>query len=469
MKKSLAIALLAMIIFSVAAVYYNSLHNPFIWDEEVIITGNPLIKELKYIPLIFKTNIFGGPLDAGGFYRPVYMLFFMFDYHFWRLNAFGYHITSIIFHIFNILLLYIVALKIGLEKRTALAASLLFALFAMNCESVTLIAARVELVLGFFLLLCIWSFLKALKQPTAYFFVTVLIFIVALYAKESSILLPFILLSYTYIFLGKDKDEKRRGVVLCFLLIGIAAIYCLMRYLFFGSSFPTMSLIKEAGILERLYTFPRILVTYIQLMLAPFSLKSEYNFVTHSFKDPYVWIGVPALVFIFWAMIKFLKPKKQTLFFIIWFFLGIIPYSNIALPLHATLMEHWGYVSSMAFAVLCSMAFFGTLGALKLKKYRYLAISIFAIAVCFNAFKIIERNNEWNDPITLYKKDVQREPQSFLLHCNLGVEYFRRGMMAEAKKEFLASNKVCPRSGYDMAYNNLGVIYARERAISARP
>jgi len=461
MKKHMGIVILISIILSCIVPYINSFHNPFIWDEEEIVVGNPIIKEWRYLPFIFKTDIFGSPIDPGGYYRPLYTLSFMLDYHLWGLNTFGYHLFSVIFHILNALLLYLFIRKIGLERKVAWVGSLLFSLFPVNCEAVTLIAARVELMLGLLTLLCFLLFLKGLKDSRFYLLGSVVAFMLSIFVKESALVLPFLMLTYVFIFL--KKEERRKALSPLLIFIGIAVIYCGLRFLLLGNpSHRTLSLINEAGLIERFYTFPRILLTYIGLLVAPVVLKSEYHFVVHSIRDIYVWLGIPVLVLLFSLVYRFLKPRRHAVFFSCWFLLGLLPYYNLIFTLHSTLMEHWVYFSSMGFAVLMSMAVFNVIKRITLQKLRYVVIAMLILLMFCYAIRTIERNKDWRSPFLLYKTDVEREPNSFLLHCNLGVEYFRRGMMEEAKEEFKASIEKSPGSGYDMAYNNLGVMYARE-------
>ncbi|MDP2981378.1 MAG: hypothetical protein Q8N67_04880 [Candidatus Omnitrophota bacterium] len=464
MKRYINILALITIILAAVIPYLNSIHNPFIWDEEVMIVGNPIIKDWKYLPDVFKTNIFGGPIGSSGFYRPVYTLSFMLDYSLWQLNTIGYHLFNIFLHALNGILLYFLIVKLCLRRNIAWLASLLFVLFPINCHVVALVAGRIELILGFLSLLYVLSFLNGIERSKAYFLVSALLFISSLFTKESALMLPFITLAYAFVFLEKEKRQKL--VLPLAVLIAILFAYPILRYFLLGSPLGgTLSLINEASFLERACTFPRILLTYIQLIAMPVILKSEYNFVVHTFKDPYVWLGGLGLISIFSLILNFLKPKKHALFFSCWFLIGLAPYSNLIVPLHATLMEHWGYFSSMGFAVLMSMAIFKIAERIsRWQKYVFVAI-IVSLAI-FYAVKIVERNKEWGDPFVLYKRDSEKEPNSFLLHCNLGVEYFRRGMLEDAKREFILSNKVCPGAGYDIAYNNLGVIYAREGAIS---
>ncbi len=113
-----------------------------------------------------------------------------------------------------------------------------------------------------------------------------------------------------------------------------------------------------------------------------------------------------------------------------------------------------------------AMAFNMFLENARSRYLRAALLAALAALLTFYALRIIERNRQWGDPFLLYQHDAALEPQSFLLHANLGVEYFRRGMLAEAKREFILSNEAAPGKAYYTSMNNLGVIYAREGRIA---
>lgn len=480
MKKT--ILYLIFVISLVLIAYFNSLHNPFIWDEEEIIVRNPIIKDWHYLKEIFKTNIFGTSIKPGGYYRPMYTLSFMLDYHLWGLNTTGYHIFNITLHILNSLLLCFLFIRLGLGVKIAYLAGILFALYPVNCEAVSLIAARVEPLAAFFSLLCFIFFVNGIYHPhrvggvvnttpptrwgwgRANLFLSIIFFIMALSTKESVLILPFIALIYSFLLVEKKGRPKVKFTLI--ILISLAAIYALIRLILLRhDTVATLSLINNATLAERVSTLPRILVTYIALTVLPLSLKSEYDFVVYSFNEPSAWFGAAFLITLFFCIYRYLKPRKYAVFFSLWFLIGIVPYSNIIMPLHATLMEHWAYFSVIAFSALMSMAIVNIIDNIRFKWFKNLIIVLLGSLLIFYIVRIIARNKEWSDPFTLYENDSRREPDSFLLHCNLGVEYFRRGMMKEAEREFLLANRVSPSGNYDTACNNLGVIYAREGRI----
>ena len=92
------------------------------------------------------------------------MLSFMLDYHIWGLNTIGYHLSSVILHILNALLLYVLIIRMGLRKSTAWLAALLFALFPANSGAVAPIAMRDGLILVFLSMTCILLFLTGSRR-----------------------------------------------------------------------------------------------------------------------------------------------------------------------------------------------------------------------------------------------------------------------------------------------------------------
>src|SRR6056297_2072072 len=86
--------ILSFILLIVFLLYINTLDNPFIWDDEVIIESNKFIQEDFELGQIFTKGIWGAKLQANSFYRPINALTFAFDYMIWESNPFGFHLTS---------------------------------------------------------------------------------------------------------------------------------------------------------------------------------------------------------------------------------------------------------------------------------------------------------------------------------------------------------------------------------------
>ena len=94
--------------------YHNIIQAPFLWDDEVMVTGNHFIKENLSVSKIFTHGAFGETLANSRFYRPLQILSYALDYQIWGLNSLGFHLTNILIHILTcaILLLLLKSLSI---------------------------------------------------------------------------------------------------------------------------------------------------------------------------------------------------------------------------------------------------------------------------------------------------------------------------------------------------------------------
>jgi len=149
--------------------YLNTIGNLFTnWDDGMIYQ-NPSIRDLSWEGL---KKIF--TLEKGSTYQPVRMLSYAIDYHYWGLNPVGYHITNILFYIFTCVLVYFTFFRLSMslrEKasayshgRVALFGSFLFAAHPVHVEAVAWLAARKEVLQGFFFFLAFYLYLRGREE-----------------------------------------------------------------------------------------------------------------------------------------------------------------------------------------------------------------------------------------------------------------------------------------------------------------
>ena len=77
------------------------------------------------------------------------------------------------------------------------------------------------------------------------------------------------------------------------------------------------------------------------------------------------------------------------------------------------------------------------------------------------------RNRVWRNDLTLYTKTLQTDPDSHIMHMNLGVTYYESGDFAAAEREIRRAVDLKPDSTNDL--NALGCVYLEQgRLIEAR-
>jgi len=475
-KTGLIIFLILLLTF---ICYFNSFRNPFLWDDEVIVEGNQLIRSWGHLPDIFKASVFGAPIHSIGYYRPLQIFSYLVDYSLWQLNPIGYHLSNVILHLLNVFLVFLLLTALGVRRDVAYLVCLIFGIHPVNTEAVTYISGRGDVLFTFFSLLCFLFFIFGIRHSSGgfkekiYYFFSIIFYLLALFSKENAVVLPFIMTAFVFLraeFFKSLSTDQRKSYLLCLAVLLLLSFgYLFIRFIFLkkATSAP-LSLIADAPFWQRVLTLPRILLTYIGLIIFPIHLHMEYLFVENSLTGPWFLLGLPALFGIFYFILRSFRSFKTALFFMAWFLIGLAPFYNVIVPLHATLLEHWVYFPSIGFLTLAVWLILDFLRKKKVQAKPILRNSIvvflFCLLIYYGIYTIL-RNQDWSDPLRLYEHDLKYEPNSFLLYNNLGVEYFRQGKMEKAKDAFLASIEVSPRHHYDVAYNNAGVIYESEGQI----
>src|SRR5207244_4388477 len=126
-------------------VYLNALHNPFVYDDYHTVVANPSIQDLRNIRA----------LVLGDVSRPVINTSYAIDRAFWGTEPFGFHLTNVLLHMINVVLLWHLARRLSADRIVAASAAALFAVHPMMTEAVGYVSGRSEL-------LCATWFLAAL-------------------------------------------------------------------------------------------------------------------------------------------------------------------------------------------------------------------------------------------------------------------------------------------------------------------
>ena len=143
-RLKIVISVLLLLVITFAA-FYPALKNAFNYDDDIYIKENRFIKSLSLynVERIF-TSFFAGH------YQPVSILTYLFEYRFFGLNPHPYHLTNILFHSFNCLLVFWLFYLIGGRVLSAWIIAVLFVVHPLRVESVVWISERKDVAYAFF-------------------------------------------------------------------------------------------------------------------------------------------------------------------------------------------------------------------------------------------------------------------------------------------------------------------------------
>lgn len=189
-KVKLAICVLLAV--ATFAIYSRATKNQFVnYDDESYVTDNPRVKQ----GLTLETIRWALTAKEVSNWHPLTWMSHALDCQLFGLNPAGHHFTSVLLHVLNAVLLFLLLARATGAPGRSLVVAALFALHPMNVESVAWIAERKNVLCMFFFLLTLAAYGWYARRPgiARYLGMTVL-FVLGLAAKPMIVTLPFVLL-----------------------------------------------------------------------------------------------------------------------------------------------------------------------------------------------------------------------------------------------------------------------------------
>ena len=225
------------------AFYFRTINSFFISDDFVWIKA--LINQGPFFQWVYQ-----GDWIKFSFIRPLISVSFFLDYKLWGLNPTGFHLTNILFHAANSCLVFFCtgALLDRLNFKTQstetrllfqMLAGFLFLVLPSHTEAVSWISARTDLISTFFSLITFYTYCIFRKtDQTKYYWVAVVSFGFALFSKESTIILPFVLIVYDLYFWISEPGHKfslKKFLIRLSTFVIQDLVYLLIRYIALNS------------------------------------------------------------------------------------------------------------------------------------------------------------------------------------------------------------------------------------------
>jgi len=155
MAKIKPIVLIALVVICAFFSLSPSLNNGFTnWDDPGYVIDNPDIKDISLKGL---SNIF--TTFHRGLYKPLIILSFALEYHFFKLDPLAYHITNLILHLINCVLVFVFIFILCANPWVAFISAFLFGIHPLHVESVAWITERKDMLYTLFFLGSLISYL----------------------------------------------------------------------------------------------------------------------------------------------------------------------------------------------------------------------------------------------------------------------------------------------------------------------
>jgi protein O-mannosyl-transferase len=440
---------------SVAAIaaYWPALRGGFVWDDDAHVT-RPDLRSLHGL-----WRIWSEPGATQQYYPVLHSLFWA-EHRLWGGAALDYHLANLVLHLAACLLLFLVLRRLAVPG-AALAAAV-FALHPVCVESVAWISEQKNTLSTAFYLGAALAFLRfdEKRRPAAYAAATCL-FVFALLSKSVTASLPAALL--VVFWWRRGRISWKRDVLplvpwFC-LSAAAAAVTPWVERRFIGAQGAAFSL----GFAGRLLVAGRALWFYVGKILWPSGLVFIYPRWKLDVNDGWQYLfplgAILALAALFLIRGRTRAPLATALLFAGALF-PALGFFNVYPFVFSFVADHFQYLAALAMiSALCAAAALAS-GRL-LPGERIVPGACAALLLLVLGILTWRQCGEYRDIETFYRSILDRNPDSWLAHDNLGVVLARRGQLDEAVGHYREAIRLNP--DYPEAYNNYGNVLSQRR------
>jgi len=466
-------------------IYLPVLKNGFVqWDDGTYVYENPHIRSLGLDTLFWMFTSF----SYANNWHPLTWLSHALDIAFWGLNPLMHHLTNILLHALNTLLVFFLTFRlverVGTQKEkqaetafpfpspmiVGVVAALLFGLHPLHVESVAWASERKDLLCAFFFLLALLFYLRftlpdQAKKLSCYL-TMIIFFILALLSKPMAVTFPVVLLIMDVYPLGRLRIGSRRLLSILGEKIPLLALSLISSIATMKAQSAGMAPIEDVVPMFRIFNAVRSLGFYLLKALFPFSLSPYYPlpFNPHPGDPEYLVSGIAVLCITLFCF-RMLR-RKQYLWICAWayYIVTLLPVIGLIQVGIQSAADRYMYLPSLSLFMLCGLgvSYFWSQtasGRFGKKMRPLLLLSLGFLFLSLSAITV-QQISVWKSGFALWSYVIRVFPDTaFFAYDNLGSFFEHEGKLDQAIPYYKKALSINPY--YRQARNNLGKAYAQ--------
>jgi len=475
--KKIHILLIYLVLALATFIAYEPVrHNQFIkyYDDDEYVTENPQVQA----GITRESVIWAFTTPHSANWHPLTWLSHMLYCQLFRLNPFWHHLTNLLFHIANTLLLFWVLKRMTGAVWPGAFVAAAFALHPLHVESVAWVAERKDLLSGFFWILTMAAYIRyAEHRSIGRYLLVFLLFGLGLMAKPMLVTLPFVLLLLDYWPLGRFQwaPQSSRQALPQFESAGgngLSTLHLIVEkiplfVLAAASSAVTFIIqqrwgaMKIANILPLYFRILNALVSYIRYigkMIYPGRLAVMY---LHPGYGLPIWQPVVALVILAGVTAGVIYTARRRPYLAVgwlWYLGILVPVIGLIQVGKQAMADRYTYLPSIGFFIMIAWGANELLAKWRLRKI-VLAISA---GLVLAALMIVTRMQVryWRNNLTLYEHTLAVTGNNAVMHNDYGTVLLEAGQLDKAIKHFNEALRIYPQ--YLQARKNIAMAYIQQ-------
>ncbi len=453
-RNALIIILLTAAVWSL---YAPVLRHEFVnYDDEVYVSMNPNVRH----GLTLESVRWALTGTVSSLWHPVTMLSHMLDVEIFGMNPAGHHFTNVLFHHFNVILLFLLLQTMtGAPWRSAFVAAF-FAVHPINVDTVAWVAERKNVLSTFFWFAAIAAYIFYTRRTTRgrYFLVFVLIAL-GLMSKPMLVTAPLTLLLLDYWPLRRDGGpgaglQPWKDLVIDKIPLLVLTVALSLATVRSQGAEGALASTRHFPIVMRLTYVLDNYVHYLKSCFWPYGLSVIYPPPTHALTATQLTADLTVLTFLTGAALFAIRRFRPLTMGWFWYVVVLAPVCGILASGTAIKADRFVYVPLLGIFIIIV---WGAMELVRNNRILQKAMVGAGLAALFTLGTIAHRQiGYWQNSLMLFQHAIDVTRDNYTAQLNIGVAEREANRMPEALFHFEEAVRIDPR-GFS-ARNNLGIM-----------
>jgi tetratricopeptide (TPR) repeat protein len=442
----IALAIAAATVVTYLPVFDNAFVN---YDDDLYILNNPWVKR----GLGVDTVAWAFSTFRGANWFPLTWLSWAADHSLYGLEPAGFHLTSLILHVANSVLLFIAIERLtGARWRSAFVAAV-FALHPLHVESVAWAAARKDVLSGLFAILALLAYERFARRGWAWYPVVFVCLALGLMAKPTLVTWPFVFLLLDEWPLRRLRDPARperidavrlrRAVAEKLPLFAVVAAISLVA-LASQSQWGTVQDLEHLPLWLRFGNALDSYTAYIADAFWPANLSVFYPHPGITLETWRVVVSAAALSFASAGALLLRRRHPEAAVGWFWFLGVLVPVIGLVQVGQAARADRYSYLPLIGLSL--PVAWAAAAVASRGRVARALVVGLVLTALVALGVSAQAQVGRWRDSLTLFRHALAVTENNHVAHINVGVALNNDGLFERAARHLQIALQIAPAS-----------------------
>lgn len=457
----LLILVVAMAYLPVGEFDFNS------YDDFLYVNDNPQVQSGFSLNTFLWS--FTDATSVTNYWAPLTWISFLLDFELFGMNAGGYHLTNLLLHLINTVLLFFLLKDMTRNRWRSAFVALLFGIHPLHVESVAWVSERKDVLSTVFWMLTLWCYYRYVKNPKIVRYATFFIcYVLGLMAKPMAITLPFLMLLLDYWPLYRtrflrtaDKIVKTKIHSVPFLLLEKMPLMLLSIII----SIATFITQQEGGAVKSLSSIPlyirveNVLVSYVHYIVKLFFPAKMAVVYPYPIDIP-IWqvVGAGCLLIVV-TILCFYYRKTHPYHIVGWlWYLGtMIPVIGLVVIGPHAMADRYTYVTTIGLLISMTWGITDLASGWRYKRDGIIFVCVIALLYMGIAHLQVQT---WRNSLTLYRHAIRVTSDNYTAYLNLGKTLLQDKKIVQAMYYF--DKAIHISSGHvkkHKAHNNIAIAW----------